>query len=569
MLMDATTLLESIKSFSEKKSIKIAEVDRSEIVFLIPKSVCVGEKLVLFKDIVADPDTLVYGEGFQMLSQRSGTFRNFRNVGRCPDDEYPYCLEKNETNGKTAYNYIIYYNRFELKWVLVGFSSSFSHVGQFLVFPDGSIEISILLEGNEFNKNENYFISEYFLVLEDSSRQNLLKIFAIYLNKHHKKLNYLETTPKGWCSWYWFYANVSCNDIFDNLNNMDYFKDYNVNLDFLQIDDGYQKHIGDWLIPGDKFPLGLKHVVDVIKQKGKEPAIWVAPFIASKDSELFKNHPEYFAKDKDGNVVSSDQVYYQGWRETPWYMLDFSNEEVQEYIKKVFTYFYKELNIKYFKLDACAWGAIKGLRFKSGISRIENYRLGMEIINTVVGDDAFILGCNAPMWPSLGLFHGMRITDDVERNVKRFAQLANEQRYRLWMNRELWLNDPDCLCLFDLNNQKADFYDYKLHLCTILLSNGIFMLGDQLSLYKNSYQLEFIKKILMVYSWNKKVLYNDELNHFIITNIDTNERIEIYYNFDICIKKLQLGDCIEFFEEIPLKTYILYENRAVAVYYKE
>src|SRR5438874_7859348 len=40
-------------------------------------------------------------------------------------------------------------------------------------------------------------------------------------------------------------------------------------------------------------------------------------------------------------------------------------------------------------------------------TRVEAYRRGMQAIRRGAGN-AFILGCNHPLWPSLGLIHGSR-----------------------------------------------------------------------------------------------------------------------------------------------------------------
>ena len=40
-----------------------------------------------------------------------------------------------------------------------------------------------------------------------------------------------------------------------------------------------------------------------IKTRGREPAIWVAPFVASPDSKILREHPEWFVKGDDGKVA--------------------------------------------------------------------------------------------------------------------------------------------------------------------------------------------------------------------------------------------------------------------------
>ena len=65
-------------------------------------------------------------------------------------------------------------------------------------------------------------------------------------------------------------------------------------LRYVQIDDGYQPAMGDWLEPGKAFGGDLGGVLREIRKRGFEPAIWVAPFIAEAGSNLFRNHPDWF-----------------------------------------------------------------------------------------------------------------------------------------------------------------------------------------------------------------------------------------------------------------------------------
>ena len=70
------------------------------------------------------------------------------------------------------------------------------------------------------------------------------------------------------------------------------------------------------------------------------------------------------------------------------------------------------------------------------------------------GDDAVILGCGAPLLPSIGLVDAMRISpdvmpawapdlDDISQPGMRSALAAG--RARAWMHGRLWVNDPDCV----------------------------------------------------------------------------------------------------------------------------
>ena len=58
---------------------------------------------------------------------------------------------------------------------------------------------------------------------------------------------------------------------------------------------------------------------------------------------------------------------------------------------------------------------------------------------------AFFLGCNHPLWPSLGETHGPRSSMDVQRSWSKFTRLGRENLLRNRQNNLLWWNDPDCV----------------------------------------------------------------------------------------------------------------------------
>jgi len=112
------------------------------------------------------------------------------------------------------------------------------------------------------------------------------------------------------------------------------------------IDDGWQDSYGDWGIDYKKFPNGLKPVFDYIKSLGMKPGLWVSVGSASSKSNVFKQHPEWFARDKNGNFanlhldVPNDEIrsacYSTGWK---------------DYIKGVLLKLAVDYGLEYLKLD--------------------------------------------------------------------------------------------------------------------------------------------------------------------------------------------------------------------------
>ena len=69
-------------------------------------------------------------------------------------------------------------------------------------------------------------------------------------------------------------------------DNLDFIAKSAPGLKYIQIDDGYQPAMGDWLETGAAFGGNIQGVLKEIRERGFEPAIWVAPFIAEKKSSV-------------------------------------------------------------------------------------------------------------------------------------------------------------------------------------------------------------------------------------------------------------------------------------------
>src|SRR6516162_88517 len=90
----------------------------------------------------------------------------------------------------------------------------------------------------------------------------------------------------GWCSWYQYFDRVTEADIRRNLALSDGWP-----FEVFQIDDGYQRSVGDWLATNEKFPSPVEQLATEIAAAGMRPGLWIVPFLAGPDSELVNRHP--------------------------------------------------------------------------------------------------------------------------------------------------------------------------------------------------------------------------------------------------------------------------------------
>jgi alpha-galactosidase len=440
-------------------------------------------EVALFRIAHQLPDaTRLYGESFQMLSQTAGTLGKPENLGY---DELAHYKIPQPADAKVLTGMMTLTPPAGGETMLLAFTSCHRFNGRFYLRPQ-SIEVVEDTEGLALQPGESWDLEE-FLYTIGPKRAALLTKLADRIDQNHPPLRF-RNPPAGWCSWYCFGARVTARNVMDNLSAIA--KDV-PQLKYVQLDDGYQPAMGDWLETGKAFGGDVKGVLAAIRKQGFEPAIWVAPFIAEKDSHLFQQHPDWFMKGDDGKPLPASQVTFQGWRHGPWYALDGTNPEVQKHLESVFRTMRQEWGVTYFKLDANFWGAMHGGHLQDPkATRIEAYRRGMRAVLRGAGD-SFILGCNHPIWPSFGLIHGSRSSGDISRKWSTFQTVARQNLNRNWQNGRLWWNDPDAVTL----SGALPAEEYRFHATMAMAAGGLVLSGDDLSTLPPD-RLATLKKLL-------------------------------------------------------------------------
>ena len=469
---------------------------RSRIVNRGRTAVQIKEVVVVDVDLSMPPTTDLYGEGFQMLTQTGGTLGAPVDLSQYTDAKH-YRIPA--TQGARAYYGLLTLTPPGGETTLCAFTSCAKFSGRFELFEPGSpkglryeqaaepalvaqafrpasaarrLTAVVDTEGLALGPGETWVLEDL-LVTSGSDRSRLLTDVADRLAARHPPLK-VQTPPTGWCSWYCFGPSVTAQQVLDNL---DVIATRMPALKYVQIDDGYQSAMGDWLETGAAFGGNVRTVLADIRKRGFEPAIWVAPFVAEEKSEVFRTHPDWFIKDATGAPLRSDRVTFGGWRHGPWYALDGTHPDAQSHLERVFRTMRTEWGCTYCKLDANFWGAMHGGRFHDPrATRVDAYRRGMQAIIRGAGN-SFLLGCNHPIWPSLGLIHGSRSSNDIKRTWDRIKTTGFQNLQRNWQNGRFWWNDPDAIVLAsDLTDAECQF-----HATVIYASGGMVLSGDDLT----------------------------------------------------------------------------------------
>ena len=233
------------------------------------------QEVVLFRLAHTLPaSTALYAESFQMLSQTAGTLGH--PVDLAYDELKHYKLP--QPSGAKAASGMVTLTPPGGETLLLAFTSCRRFNGRFYLRPQ-SIDVVLDTENLELAPGASWQLEE-FLFTRGAERAALLEKLAARIRVNHPPLAFPKP-PAGWCSWYCFGPRVTARNVLDNLDTIARVVPA---LQYVQLDDGYQPAMGDWLETGAAFGGDVRGVLQAIRAKGFEPAIWVAPFIAEAGS---------------------------------------------------------------------------------------------------------------------------------------------------------------------------------------------------------------------------------------------------------------------------------------------
>jgi alpha-galactosidase len=210
----------------------------------------------------------------------------------------------------------------------------------------------------------------------------------------------------------------------------------------------------------------------------------------TRPADLYADHPEWFVTEptetpSDGPGTPVDGGFRAG---SELYGLDTTHPEVLEWLRETVSTVVDKWGFTYLKLDFLFAAALPGERYDAEATRIEAYRRGVEAIAEAAGDDVFLLGCGAPMAPSVGLFDAMRIGPDTDPTWETPGEsgsqpgLKNAVRNTLnrnFLHRRWWLNDPDCQLVRDTSDLTAS--EREAFAVLVAVSGGANMFSDRLA----------------------------------------------------------------------------------------
>jgi alpha-galactosidase len=231
--------------------------------------------------------------------------------------------------------------------------------------------------------------------------------------------------------------------------NLDAIAERGLSVDVVQLDDGYQSELGDWLSLSERFR-SLQTMVGRIRDRGRRAGIWIAPFLVGARSSTLADHQDWVLRADTGAPV----VALHNWGQDA-YALDVTHPDVLQHLVSMLKWF-TGIGFDFFKLDFVYAAALDGQRHDGSRSGTSAYRRALADLRAAVGPDTYLLGCGAPLLPSVGIVDGMRIgadtapgwaasDGDLSSPSGQAAELS--VRARAYQHGRYWVNDPDCLLL--------------------------------------------------------------------------------------------------------------------------
>ena len=119
-------------------------------------------------------------------------------------------------------------------------------------------------------------------------------------------------------------------------------------VELFVLDDGWFGHregdnssLGDWTTDCRRLPKGISYIADEIHKMGMQFGLWFEPEMISVDSELYRTHPEWM-------ICTPHRKPSVGRHQ---YVLDFTNQEVIDYLFEAISSIIQETKLEYIKWD--------------------------------------------------------------------------------------------------------------------------------------------------------------------------------------------------------------------------
>ena len=309
---------------------------------------------------------------------------------------------------------------------------------------------------------------EKIILANGESWQDLMFNYGTEIAKEHSIKLKKPINLKGWSTWDYYGRVYDTKDVYKNIDKLNTDEVANI----IQIDGGWWTARGDYLSVRKNLQGGMKAIADYAKSKGYKAGIHLDGFRGDKDSELFRNHPDWFLKDQDGEVIC--QAIDKGDTFMQYIYYDYSNPEVCEYMKNVLRTIKNDWGFSYFKIDFMRYGLLESIlaehgnncgigkkvvtkiiSFNNSMTSIERTRAGLFAMRDGIGNGYF-LGCSAIFGPTFGIVDGLRTGADICPTFDYYEACSMQNMGNFYLNQTVVQADADYLVVRNKDDEEAE-----------------------------------------------------------------------------------------------------------------
>ena len=196
----------------------------------------------------------------------------------------------------------------------------------------------------ELNKDETFITPQAVLCYSSKGIGEMSRSFSNFFRKYVINPSYVfKKRPIVLNNWEATYFDFTEEKLLEIINAAS-----TLGVDTFVLDDGWfgernddTSSLGDWFINEKKLPNGFEKIIQKCKECKLKFGLWFEPEMISENSELYKNHPEW--------AIGNPKIIPARWRNQ--LVLDYSNDDVIEYVYKKISYLLKRYPISYVKWD--------------------------------------------------------------------------------------------------------------------------------------------------------------------------------------------------------------------------
>jgi alpha-galactosidase len=300
---------------------------------------------------------------------------------------------------------------------------------------------------------------------------------------HHARIS--SPPPMGWWSWTAYYFGLNEGAALSNAHWLaQHLK--SLGYQFFHIDEGYQYARGEYTTPDSThFPNGMATLERKVRGEGLIPGIWTAPFQVADRSWVYENHRDWLVHNAKGEPIRIGQVDGKDRL----FVIDTTNPDAQEYLRKTYSTLVNDWSIGYIKLDFMEDTAVEGFFYQPNTTALEAQRIGLQVIRQAVGEQVLLDKDGSPMLNAVGIVDTGRISLDTGHSFEATKDAATGIAARYYMNRNFFVSDPDA---FSVSTQivtdqpwhggkvSLGLDEAKASLALSAVAGGMYEIGDDL-----------------------------------------------------------------------------------------